>query len=99
MTIEIGLLVALISTAGGLTFGMIQVARNKKHDTKSDTACISEMMVKLNTIEKTVEEIRNDMKEMAKEGAAVREKLLIVESSDKSAHKRIDRIENNKGAQ
>lgn len=96
MTIELGLLITLVSTAGALTFGLITVSRNKKHDTKSETACISEMMIKLNVIEKTVGEIRADMKEMAKESSEIGKKLAEVASSTHSAHKRVDRLE--KGA-
>lgn len=77
-----------------LSFLIAAVAlfRNLKGDTKSEAGTLTEIIVKLETINENIKEVKNDNKEMRLDINDIKERLTIVEQSVKSAHKRIDEI-------
>ena len=80
MTIEVSLLISGVSVAFAIFFGICSKQRNDKKDTQEETERRAEndtmVVVKL-------ENIADDMKQL-------RERVVIVEQSLKSYHKRLD---------
>lgn len=85
-----------IATMISLIFAGIALWRNLKTDTKSDGAQISEILVKIEIMQSDLKEIKTDVKSEIKAVRAdlenLKERLIAVEQSSKSAHKRLDEI-------
>lgn len=90
MTLEITQLVSVLS----FLVAAFALARNLKLDTKSDQTELTTVIVKLETINDNIKEVRNDMKDVKSDVDKIRERLIAVEQSVKSAHKRIDGLSN-----
>lgn len=73
-----------------LLFSVYQFIKNTE---KEDTGQITTVLVKLENIAELVAEIRKDVRDDRDERKELRDRLVAVESSTKSAHKRIDTLE------
>lgn len=73
-----------------LLFSVYQFVRASERE---DSGQLTTVLVKLENITELVAEIKNDVKEERAERQELRERLSAVESSAKSAHKRIDGLE------
>ncbi|SFC03122.1 hypothetical protein SAMN04488168_101512 [Bacillus sp. 491mf] len=89
MTIEIGVLVAIVSAAVSY-FGY---SLNKSKVIKSDGQQSAEMKAELGYIRKGVDDIRIDLKANEKQMQQLGERITRVEESTKQAHKRLDNLE------
>ncbi|EOV9525568.1 hypothetical protein ACN5TA_000459 [Bacillus cytotoxicus] len=89
MTIEIGVLVALLS----LAISYLAYSLNKNKSIKSDGQQSAEMKAELGYIRKGVDDIRIDLKANEKQMAALGERVTRVEESTKQAHHRINNLE------
>lgn len=96
MTIEIALLLSLISVSFGVFSAIASFTRAKKADEQKDTSELTTVIVKLENISSGVAEIKADNKSIKGEVKDMRDRLIIVEQSSKQAHKRIDDL---KGAE
>lgn len=65
-----------------------------KASEKEDTSQITTVLIKLENITELVAEIRKDVRDDRAERQEMRDRLVAVEASAKSAHKRIDDITN-----
>lgn len=85
-----------IATLFSLIFAALALWRNLKSDNKSDGAQISEILVKIEIMQSDLKEIKADVKSEIKAVRAdletLKERLIAVEQSSKSAHKRLDEI-------
>lgn len=70
--------------------------RNTKSDTKADIVSITTVTNKLDNIRDDVREIKGDFKEQKAEMLAMRDRIIELEASCKSAHKRIDTLKGEK---
>ena len=70
----------------------IALWRNFKGDTKQDAGEMTTVIVKLETISENVKEIKADIKDVKTDIDKLKERLVVVEQSTKSAHKRIDSL-------
>ncbi|HDR7601618.1 hypothetical protein [Bacillus mycoides] len=86
MTIELGLLIALLSLA-------ISYFGYKARSIKSDGQQSAETNAKLEYISKGVDDIRIDIKANEKQMIVLGERITRVEESSKQAHKRLDTLE------
>lgn len=92
MTIEVALVISIISVTAAVFFGL---KNNKRADTSeaekkaADSATIN---VKLDTIAGDVRDIKYDMSAVKKDVQGLSERMVVVEQSTKSAHHRIDEI-------
>ena len=68
--------------------------RNLKGDAKGDQAARTTVIVKLETINDNIKDLKNEMKDLKSDIEAIKERVTIVEQSTKSAHKRIDGLKN-----
>lgn len=73
-----------------LLFSVYQFVRASE---KEDTSQITTVLIKLENITELVAEIRKDVRDDRAERQEMRERLVAVEASAKSAHKRIDTLE------
>ncbi|WP_017416756.1 hypothetical protein [Clostridium tunisiense] len=88
-TITIGLICTIIGAFG--TF--ITQKRNFKQDTKEETKGFTQVETKIDYISKGVDDIRIDIKAQDRKINDISERLVRVEESAKSAHKRLDGVE------
>ncbi|MDU3535750.1 MAG: hypothetical protein E7F55_11905, partial [Clostridium perfringens] len=93
-------LIGLCSTLIGAGLGILGFTRTKKRDTREDTReaqveATKQTLVetKLDYISKGIDDIRLDIKVQDRKIQDVIERVIRVEESTKSAHKRIDSIE------
>lgn len=93
-------LIGLCCTILGAGLGILGYTRTKKRDTREDTReaqnqATKQTLVetKLDYISKGVDDIRLDIKAQARDIQALKERIIKCEESTKSAHKRIDSIE------
>lgn len=75
-----------------LIISAVALFRNNKADTKQDAGQMMEIIVKLETINENVKEVKSDMKDVKADMEKVKERLVIVEQSTRSAHRRIDNL-------
>lgn len=90
MPIELSQLLSIFS----LLVAAFALARNLKQDTKSDQTELTTVIVKLETINENIKDVKADMKDVKADIDKIRERLIAVEASAKSAHKRIDGLHN-----
>ena len=70
--------------------------RNLKQDNNANVGQMTEIAVKLETIKDNTLEIKNEIKAVKSDIEKIKERLVVVEQSTKSAHKRLDAINNEK---
>lgn len=70
--------------------------RNVQSDTKHDSGELTTVIVKLETISENVNEIKTEIRDVRGEINKMKERIVIAEQSLKSAHKRIDEINEEK---
>lgn len=87
-TISIGLICTLL----GAIIGIATFSRNRDKDIKKDTKEDAATKAKIDYIATAVDEIRLDNKARDREMTEFNSRLVRVEESTKSAHKRIDTI-------
>lgn len=94
MTIELSLLLSGISVAFAIFFGVSSKNRNDRKDTEQETedraSTHTLLMTKLEIIADDVKEIKRDYRETREEVQSLRERVVAVEQSLKSYHKRLD---------
>lgn len=95
MTIELTILISVISVSFAIYFGISNIRRNHDQDTERRTSDTTSIMVKLEYISEGVNEIKSDMKNVKADILSLRERMASVESSAKSAHHRLDKLEGN----
>lgn len=89
MPIEIKDLMTVIA----LLISAAALWRNLRGDTKQDQSEMTTVIVKLETINDNVKEVKTDIKDVKTDMERMKERLTIVEQSVKSAHKRIDDVQ------
>ncbi|PFW52604.1 hypothetical protein COL13_26475 [Bacillus cereus] len=89
MTIEVGVLIAIVSAV----IGYFSYALNRSKEIKSDGQQGAEMKAKLEYISKGVDDIRIDQKASERQMVSFGERITRVEESAKQAHKRLDNVE------
>ena len=71
----------------------IALFRNFRGDAKADAGEMTTVIVKLETINENVKEVKADIKDVKNDMERLKERIVIVEQSVNSAHKRIDNID------
>ena len=93
MTVEVALLISGVSLAFALYQGITNMKRNKTQDDKQDASQLTTVIVKLENIGEGINEIKSDMKGVKEDVVELRERIVAVEQSAKSAHHRVDLLE------
>lgn len=90
--------IALACTVIGAVISYATFQRNKSNDIRADTREEADTKAKLDYISRGVDDIKLDNKQRDREMLKMNERLIRVEESVKSAHKRIDGLEEERGA-
>lgn len=85
--------ITLVCSLLGAVIGYLTFNRNRDKDIKKDTKEEAETKAKLDYISKGVDDIKIDFKVQQREMQEIKERVIKNEASIKSAHKRIDGIE------
>lgn len=93
MTIEVAILISGVSLAFGIYQGVVNLKRNEKADAKNDASQLTTVIVKLESIGNGITEIKSEMSNVKNDIKEDRERIVKVEESAKSAHKRLDTCE------
>lgn len=92
-TISISLLFTILGGIIAYATFYMNNKRNNKLETKEDTATLTRLETMLQMISKNTDDIRLDIKDFNNSMSKLSERVTKVEESTKSAHKRIDTIE------
>lgn len=93
MSIEITLLIAIASLSASIYFGLKNSKRGDRSDIEDKAAETATINVKLDNIGNDVKDIKYDISAVKTDVQNLAERMVIVEQSTKSAHHRIDGIE------
>ena len=86
-------ILTFVSVGCAFYFGIRTATRNKEIDDKKDADMLARIDTSLVSVKESLSEIKSDVKGVIQENRELRDKLIAVEQSCKSAHHRIDRIE------
>lgn len=92
MSVEVTLLISLVSVSGALFFGLRSIKRADRCDSQKEAAAMTTVIVKLENIGAGVAEIKGELRSMREDVQQVRERLVKVEESARQAHKRLDTL-------
>ena len=93
MTIEVTLLISILSVGFAVFTGLASYQRAKKADAKTDASALTTVIVKLDGIGADVTEIKADLRNIRSDVQDLHERVVLVEQSAKSLHKRVDKME------
>ena len=94
--ISIGLIFTIIGGIIGYATLYMNSKKNTKQETKEEVAMSTKLETKLDMISRNIDEIRLDNKDFSKSIQQLAERVSAVEQSAKSAHHRIDQLEERK---
>lgn len=92
MTIEIALLISIVSVFFAIVFGINSMRRGQKADDKKEQSDMTTVIVKLENIQAATNEIKNDIKSVKADVRANSEDIVRMDESLKSAWKRINEL-------
>ncbi|MDD3212070.1 MAG: hypothetical protein PHY64_00220 [Eubacteriales bacterium] len=98
MSIELTILISVLSVAAAIYFGLSSKRRNDRQDTQRETADMTTVVVKLENIGNGINEIKGDMRNVRDEVRNLGERQAKTEESLKSAWNRINEIVRLKGS-
>lgn len=93
MSVEVTVLISIVSVAAAIYFGLKSAKRDDTKDIKERATADAIVNVKLDNISSAVNDIKYDISDTKKQVAEIDKKLVAVDASVRSAHHRIDNIE------
>ena len=90
---ELGTVLSILSLIVAALVGFTNIRRNQSADNRQATAEMTTVIVKLDMINTSVTEIKADVRNQRTELQELRDKVIAVEQSVKSAHHRLDTFE------
>jgi peptidoglycan hydrolase CwlO-like protein len=93
LTVEIALVISVVSVLASLIFGFATYKRNNNNDVSESAFKSAKTAVMIENIATDVRDIKAEQKSFTNDIRALNEKVITVEQSCKSAHHRIDRLE------
>lgn len=96
MTIEVTVLISAVSVAFAIFFGLKSNRRNDVKEIEEKAMRDATIITKLDSISVDVKGIKDDMSNINKKVDEIDKRVVIVEQSTKSAHKRLDGIVGNR---
>lgn len=89
MTVEIALVISAISLGFAMYSGVSNLKRNNKQDAKSDSAQLTTVIVKLENIDKGINEIKADVKDVKQDLKDHSDRLIRLEQQVKVLNKTV----------
>ncbi len=93
MTVEISMLISMVSVAFAIYFGLKSNRRTDVKDIEEKAARDAKINIKLDDISSDVKDIKYDISATNKKVEEIDKRVVVVEQAAKSAHHRIDRLE------
>jgi len=93
ITIELTVLISIICTVGGFSINYLGHRHRQKNEDKKEAADTATVMLKLEIMSTTLTEIKADNRAWRDEQRIDHDKIIKLESSDKSQWARIEAIE------
>lgn len=93
MTIEVTILLSVISVSAAVLFGFANYRRNSKKDCAEEASQSAKIMTKLEEIDKGIGDIKEEIKGVKADVKDDHDRIIRLEESAKQAHKRIDTLE------
>ena len=93
MKIDITVLVGFVATVLSIWGILVKWKKDSVNQESLETKEQTILSTKLDYISRNIDDIKVDLRTRAKENAELKERLIKVEESTKSAHNRIDEIE------
>lgn len=93
MQVEIPTLISLLSLVVAIVVAIVSIRRDNATDDKKKASEMTTLIVKLENINNGVNEIKSDMHNMRNDIQDLRDRLIIVEQSTKSAHHCLDGLD------
>ena len=90
--VELGYLISILSLIVASIVAFTNFRRNNSADDKKQSAEMTTVIVKLENINTGINEIKADVRNVKSEVQELRERIVVVEQSAKSLHKRVDEI-------
>ena len=87
------LTLGILCSVVGTILGVIAALNYAKKDTKEETQCTTRLESKIDYAARGIDDIKLDNKEQSRQLNSMNDRLIVVEESTKSAHKRIDKLE------
>lgn len=93
MTMDVALLLSIVSVFFAIFSGILNLKRNQTNDTKTDVAQLTTITVKLENIYNGVSEIKHEVSNLKDEIRALRDKSIVNSESIKNLDTRVTDIE------
>lgn len=93
MAVNVPILISALSLLVAIIVAITSIRRGNSTDDKQSASQITTLIVKLENIADGVNEIKSDMRNVKSDVQDLRDRLIIVEQSTKSAQHRLDRLE------
>lgn len=93
MQIDVPTLISFLSLCVAGISVVVTMKRNKSKEDRQEASEMTTLIVKLENINNGVNEIKSDMRNMRNDIQDLRDRLIITEQSVKSAHHRLDTLE------
>ena len=87
------LTIGILCSVVGTILGVIAALNYAKKDTKEETQCTTRLESKIDYAARGIDDIKLDNKEQSRQLNSMNDRLIVVEESTKSAHKRMDKLE------
>lgn len=93
MSVELSILIPIVSVVFAIYAGVSNLKRNQSQDDKNTASQMTTVIVKLENIGNGIAEIKSEISNAKEDIKENRERIVKVEESAKQAHKRLDMIE------
>ena len=94
--VEFGYVISTLSLIVASIVAITNLRRNNSADDKKQSAEMTTVIVKLENINTGINEIKADVRNVKSEVQELRERIVVVEQSTKSLHKRVDEMKEEK---
>lgn len=93
MQVDMTIIISFISLFVAGIVGITNIRRNNGIDDRQEASETTTLIVKLENINDGVNEIKSDMRNLRNDVQDLRDRLIMVEQSTKSAHRRLNTLE------
>ena len=93
MSVEVALIISILSVFFAIFFGALNMRRNQKADDRREQSDMTTVIVKLENISADTGEIKNDIKSLKEDVRNNRDNIIRIDESLKSAWKQINELQ------
>lgn len=97
MTVEVAVVISIISAFFAIFFGALNMRRNQKADDKQEQSDMTTVSIKLESIKADTNEIKNDIKSVKTDVRHNSENIIRIDESLKAAWKQINELKDKRG--